>query len=209
MEQNNSTDKKASLSWSSPAAAAKPAAPAQKALPTAPQASFIGRYVGIFAAGIVVGFLFSWGYSSMSGPGAPVASNTSSSTTGKTNTSAAAGASSIAAGVVIDTTSNAALEVASPQRAGLSVAINKVTVAKPTWVVVYESRDGAPGNVLGAHLFFESRAGTVTLLRSTVAGAEYFVGTSVDNGDRKYSKAADKPATAEDGSLEVVSFTAN
>ncbi|MES2202790.1 MAG: hypothetical protein V4474_00460 [Patescibacteria group bacterium] len=217
--QNNSADKKPSLSWSTPAVAtpAVKALTSQKLPMTMAGSGNTSRYVGIFAAGLIVGFLLSWGYTAATHPSGVTTATTSGTpkTVVKTNNTPTTvqGSDAVAAGVVIGQDgmahSNAALSISSPQRAGLSVAVSDVEVTVPTWVVVYESQNGEPGNVLGAHLFFASGAGTVTLLRSTVAGHSYFVGTSPDNGDRKYSKSADKPAMFEDGSIEVTGFTSN
>ena len=101
------------------------------------------------------------------------------------------------------------LIVPSPQQAGQSVIVTQAAVSSPTWVVVYENQGGAPGNVLGAQLFYTSGPGIVTLLRGTEAGQTYYVGRSVDNGDHKYTKADDKPALNTDGSMQTVTFTAN
>lgn len=199
-QQNDKQDTKPGLSWTMPSST--------KALPAAAEGSRAGRYTGMFALGVVVGVLVMWGITAATKPGQV-------STTAKPSTANSAtqnGSNNAASGVAVTSTgavaSGAALQVPSPQKAGLSVSIAKAGVAKPTWVVVYESRDGAPGNVLGAHLFDQTGAGTVTLLRATVAGQEYFAGMSPDNGDRKYSKALDKAEAASDGSLIVVRFTA-
>lgn len=95
------------------------------------------------------------------------------------------------------------------QPAGLSVAIANASVATETWLVVYESRAGKPGNVLGAALFFPgSSSGTVELLRATRAGETYFVGKSTDNGDRRFSMTTDTPVTDAAGAAQLVTFIA-
>jgi hypothetical protein len=101
------------------------------------------------------------------------------------------------------------LTVASPQKAGLEVAVSNVNVSEPTWVVVYESRQGKPGNVLGASLFFAGgTSGTIELLRGTVAGQSYFVTERTDNGDHKFSLANDQLVLT-DGQPSWTTFTAN
>jgi len=156
-------------------------------------------YAGIFVGGIVLGVVLAWGWSAIHS-GSTVATKTTdkevattSGTSATTNTDE----------------SNGALVVHSPQVAGQSVSIADVEVQSPTWVVVYEDNNGTPGNALGAQLFFTSGAGVVTLLRATEVGQSYLVGTSVDNGDHRYSKASDKPTTNADGSLATVTITAN
>jgi hypothetical protein len=100
------------------------------------------------------------------------------------------------------------LSVYSPQEAGLHVAVARVVVANPTWVVVYENRGGLPGNVLGAHLFQVGQtSGSVDLLRGTLPGQTYFVGESRDDGDRMYSVANDPAIRDADGDPVWVQFT--
>lgn len=89
--------------------------------------------------------------------------------------------------------SSEALVVPSPQDAGLSVAVSSANVSAPTWVVVYESKNGVRGNALGAALFFPGgQTKTVNLLRATTAGQSYLVGRHVDNGDKQFSLTLDQ-----------------
>jgi hypothetical protein len=103
------------------------------------------------------------------------------------------------------------LSVASPQDAGLTVAVTSATVSVPTWVVVYESSNGQPGRALGATLFFPAqngKMGTVSLLRATQPGQSYFVGLSADTGnDRVFSLHGDKQITGGDGKPVWYTFT--
>ncbi len=95
------------------------------------------------------------------------------------------------------------------QSAGPSVTITHLNIAKPTWVVVYVSREGKPGLALGARLFFAGdKQGKVGLLRNTQAGQSYFVGLSVDNGDRVFSLTKDKPLADADGGPLWATFRA-
>ncbi len=95
------------------------------------------------------------------------------------------------------------------QAAGPSVSISELNIARPTWVVVYVSREGSPGNALGARLFFASdKQGKVGLLRNTQAGQSYFIGLSVDNGDRAFSLAKDKLLADADGGPLWATFRA-
>ncbi|MDP4020887.1 MAG: hypothetical protein Q8P58_02510, partial [Candidatus Adlerbacteria bacterium] len=105
--------------------------------------------------------------------------------------------------------SNEALVVPSPQNAGLSVMVSSATVTSPTWVVVYESKNGVRGNALGAALFFPQDGDkTINLLRATTAGQTYFVGRHVDNGDKQFSLTLDKPVVNAAGSPVYVEFRA-
>jgi hypothetical protein len=95
------------------------------------------------------------------------------------------------------------------QRAGASVAISKLNIAKPTWVVVYVSREGKPGLALGARLFFAGeKQGSVGLLRDTERGQAYFVGLSVDDGDHVFNLSKDLPLADADGGPLWATFRA-
>ena len=97
--------------------------------------------------------------------------------------------------------------IPSPQDAGLQVAVSKVIVTVPTWVVIYESSNGQPGNVLGAALFVDGRtSGPVDLLRGTMSGQSYFVGESRDDGDHMYSMKNDMPVLDADGNPIMLKF---
>ncbi len=113
-----------------------------------------------------------------------------------------------AVGTTGSTPTEAPLRV-SDQAAGQNVVISGLNIARPTWVVVYVSREGKPGNALGARLFFAGdKEGRVGLLRNTVAGQNYFVGLSVDNGDATFSLSKDKPLADADGGALWATFRA-
>ena len=206
-------DKKPGLSWSTPAGstsvkqpAAASASAGKQLLPPGSPGKGGGNaagYTGMFVAGLIVGILLAWGWSaSHSGSLSMSASSTQMTSGGHsemTTTTTTGGSEMMGSD----------LAVPSPQKSGQSVVIDEATIGKPTWVVVYEDRGGAPGNILGAQLFFTSGPGIVTLLRGTDSGETYYVGTSVDNGDHKFNKADDKATTNTDGSLAVTSFIAN
>lgn len=173
------------LSWSAPGAVA-PAPASSKPADTAtpgPEHQIIHTqmpvYAGLLVGGIIVGALLAAGWSSyqQDAPG-----------TVATTTEA-----------VLNTVSTGSTLPAQPlsvqdQPAGSSVAIGSLSITRPVWVVVYVSREGRPGNALGARLFFAGdKQGSVKLLRNTEAGKQYFVGISVDNGDHTFSLTADKP----------------
>jgi hypothetical protein len=146
--------------------------------------------LGAFVAGIMVGTILGWWWSLTHKP--------SAGTPSKPAATAVAPATQTFGTLVID----------QYQRAGDAVTIQTISVAAPTWVVVYENHDGKPGNALGATLFEpEMHSGTVLLLRPTVAGSSYFVGEQRDDGDKIFSLHADTPVVRQDGSQLLVSFT--
>lgn len=212
-QQNNSNNKQGGLSWSSPAPkmpatpaapvikpvapmAAKPAAPAQVSTVSSSNAA---KIMGWLAVGVVAGVVIAWGATSlMKNNGATTANN-----------GAQQGATSSTDGSNAALGSDISLTIATPQKAGYSVAVSSVVVSQPTWVVVYESHDGKPGNVLGAGLFSAAQSsGTVELLRATALGQTYFVTKQTDNGDRKFSLKDDTIVTV-NGQPAWVTFTAN
>src|SRR3989338_153171 len=205
-EKNEGGRTQTGLSWSTPAASApvqKPVAP-QKAAPAVAAKSAAGgttsKYVSMVVVGVLAGVLIAWGYSSWR---APTGGATTSTATSTADTKTAATADTTSLPVI---GSDAALAIASPQKPGTSVAVEKAVVSTPTWVVVYENKGGAPGNALGAALFFpEGTSGTVELLRGTVSGRSYLAARQVDNGDRKFSLKDDQFLT-EGGKVVWVTF---
>ncbi len=183
------------LSWSNRSAEPqpKPLTPAPEYVHKERRTIPAAKLAGWMAVGIVAGVILAWSINSVIKRGsvtnnAPVVTPTATTTEGQG--------------------SDASFSVMTPQKAGRSVAVRAV-VQTPTWVVVYESRNGTPGNVLGASLFFPERStGTVELLRGTTAGQTYFVTKHRDNGDRRFSLHSD--ALLEEGGQAVwTTFTAN
>ncbi len=85
------------------------------------------------------------------------------------------------------------------------VAFSGVDFDSDTWVLVYEDKNGEPGNLLGSGLFFSGTTEGVTpLLRKTEAGKKYYVTFVKDNGDRVFELTVDKP----DVNSPTVSFFA-
>jgi hypothetical protein len=207
--------KKPTLSWSHPAAA-KPAAEANTqpaatnaaastpVKTTAGETSNIGTYIGIFVGGIIIGALIGWSIT-----GARNTANSSAIASTTATTSKAAGTTS---GVNHSNSTigpGSAVTLASNEPAGFAVAVSKASVSQPTWLVVYEDSNGAPGNAIGAALFFPgASSGTIELLRATLPGKSYFVGQSVDNGDKTFSLKNDKPVLNEQGKPLYTQFTA-
>ncbi len=209
MEEKNKTP---GLSWSIPKSAAPEPAPIPPATPaeTPSKLAFPSNtkivplqapiYVALFVAGIIIGTLLSCVWSSCA---EGEASGTATSTAQASNVSA--GASDTAT----KTTPTAPALTVADQAAGPSVTISNLNIARPIWVVVYVSREGEPGNALGARLFTASdKQGKVGLLRNTQAGERYFVGLSVDDGDRTFSLSKDKPLADADGGPLWATFRA-
>jgi hypothetical protein len=207
--------RKPGLSWSTPktdtapvavpppareSAKVAPVAPVAAAEAPSPAANPLQTHAPVYAAllvsGIIIGVLLSSAWASVVGPDTPsvasVASSTPTSSKGVTTPAATS-----------TTSSNTPVPLTvQDQPAGASVTIAKLAIAKPTWVVVYVNKGGKPGNALGARLFFAGDTkGKVTLLRNTAPGQTYFVGLSVDNGDRTFSLSKDKPLAGADGVL--------
>ncbi len=151
-------------------------------------------YAAILVAGIIIGALLATLWASYTEHKSPsYAPTATASTTTKPSV----------------TTPIAPALVVEDQRAGQTVAIKGLNIAKPTWVVVYVSREGKPGNALGARLYFPAdKQGSVGLLRNTQPGQGYLVGLSVDNGDRTFSLAADHALPDADGGPLLVTFRA-
>src|SRR3989344_3522676 len=191
----------AGLSWSTPSSA-ETTKETIKTAPVLPQAKPIKRivgaakYAGFFALGVIAGILIAWGWSAWRVD--------ISSTSAQTGTEAGAENKNTASPAA-----EGGLVVVTPQRAGLSVQVESAAVSAPTWIVVYENRNGEPGNALGATLFFpEGRALGVTLLRATVPGQTYLVEKRLDDGDRRFSLSKDAPIN-ESGTPKFTQFTAN
>ncbi len=192
------------------------------------------QWVLTFITGLVVGGLLGWVWFALRPSSTANMAAATATTTAMTDTSSGAAmtatnsTSSVASGITLpasgaaattntapastsaSSATNAALTIPSPQASGLNVAVSNAVVSQPTWVVVYESRAGQPGNVLGAQMFFPgTTSGAVSLLRGTLPGQTYFVGESVDDGDHIFSVDNDKPVRNADGSLMTVQFQTN
>ncbi|MDB5225448.1 MAG: hypothetical protein JWL87_400 [Candidatus Adlerbacteria bacterium] len=209
---------KQGLSWSTPsqnnaAPAAASSAPVVASSPVAGSAAALSDkkmthtqapvYAGLLVGGIIVGVLLATAWGAMGGDDAPGAAAT---TTPKATTNATPAA---AATTSLKGSTLGAPMVVEDQSAGSDVAISRLSITKPTWVVVYVSRDGKPGNALGARLFFAGdQEGSVALLRDTTPGQTYFVGLSVDNGDRIFSLSRDAAVSDASGAVLWATFKA-
>ena len=216
-QNNKGVGEQGGLSWSASAPAAtqpllatqKTSVPAAKAATVPPEKSSYptaAKYAGVLAGGVVAGVLLSWGGSTVRNPVVATAPENKtaavSNTVAEKNTLTPTAAGPEVAGTL-------SLMVPAIQAAGFKVALSKVVVQKPLWAVVYENRSGVAGNALGAHLFFSTtEGGSIELLRTTVAGQTYFVGTSLDNGNRTFSLTSDTPTVGADGKAVLVEFKA-
>lgn len=206
--------KEPGLSWSTP----KSDTPAPAAAPAAdPPAATLGFpsskkpiqtqapvYASLLVAGIIIGVLLATAWSSDTDARDGGAGSVSSTSTTKVLDPAPAPAAPIVAATPTDPPL-----VVLDQPAGASVSINRLNLAQATWVVVYVSREGKPGNALGARLYFPAdKQGSIGLLRNTEPGQRYIVGLSVDNGDHIFSLSKDKPLADADGGPLWATFTA-
>lgn len=200
----NSGEKKAQLSWSQPptnSAIKTPAqikpTPLQSAKTTPAGKSNTARnfvMAGIVVVIVVLGYMLFSNMGSDTEGGVATGNNQQAGTVSGTTV----GGASLPDG---------SLAIPSPQDAGLAVAISKVAVSAPTWVVVYENYNGQPGNVLGAALFTASRtSGKVDLLRGTMPGQTYFVGEARDDGDHMFSMVNDIAVRDTNGNPVLVQF---
>lgn len=216
MMQGNNTqngDKKPALSWSQPSVASnntqkpveKPQTPtaskveAKQNTNTTPTTHWKKR-AGILVMGAVLGLSLGWIWSA----------NRTDDTTlaGDTDTASATEGPSIPTLTTPATFASSELLVPATQPAGFSVTLTKVSVARPTWVVVYEDRNGQLGNALGAAYVVPGRSvSTVELLRATTAGKTYIVGARVDDGDKVFSLQGDSAVLGTDGSYALARFT--
>lgn len=199
---------KPSLSWQSPSAS-KPAA-AQEKKSSAPKneakvsvpANNMTTYAGIFVAGLIVGALLGWG----------VLEGRNTNSTASATDAAAAAADSDTGITLPGSGPLQGLAIPAGQKAGVSVSVSDIRVAKPTWVIIYDNAGGLPGKALGAQLFFPvgqggQTSGAVSLVRNTVAGHSYLAGERIDDGDRVYNPAVDKLTVDSKGQPVTVQFS--
>lgn len=203
MEQNNQPQKNG-LSWTDTPKPVTPAAPAQsqpvppstptpksnptpapkqpvkQTAPGAPEPS--KKNLGLtFAGGIVLCALIIWGVTALR-------SDDTKSPTDTTDTPSQVGTDTSEP----DTTEVITVE---DQAAGKNVAVSGLALTEPTWIVVYDEKDGAPAGILGAVLVFPPQTSTlVPLVRATVSGNKYLVGQSMTNaGSHIFSRETTKP----------------
>lgn len=221
-------DQKPGLSWSQPANSSQQSKPAQNNKPasaTMPSnGDSSGRVIGIIVGIVVVFALAAWGIAaihnrSTSNPTAMSTTTSEEASSTDTGSTSEVGATTPTPSPVpavtptptptatptptpapVTTGSNSTFAAASPQDAGTAVAVSNMNLSAPTWIIVYESHNGTPGNILGAGLFFPGdTSATVELLRATTAGQTYLVTAAVDNGDKLFSIKDEKPVVDSSG----------
>lgn len=213
--KQNNDQQKAGLSWTQPPASSALDKGAQKAVEAA-AADSTGSIIGIVVGVIVVFALAAWGIVALNKRSAPaVATNdTPKETPAPAPTPAAPAATPAPTPAAVAPTptptpvaaGSAAFTIAT-QDAGSAVAVTGVSLTEPTWIIVYESRDGSPGNILGAGLFFKGdTSGIVSLLRATTSGKSYFASAAVDNGDKSFAKADEKYVADQSGGQMWIKF---
>jgi hypothetical protein len=249
--KNEGGNKPSGLSWSTPAPGASspllagskgsqtstpPMAKAQTintaantSRPKLASDNSMGRSIGFFVAGVIVGALLIWGWNSTNSTGnggttsdtasstntnsngatalTGTGNNNSNNTTGSTisGTPRATGASF----PVIGTASNMSV---ADQAAGNKVMVTSATVDGPTWLAVFEISGNKPIRVLGASLFTPQNNGkgwTIKLQRDTEPGVSYFVGQILDsNSDLDLTLHSDKEVLDTNGNFAGIMFKA-
>ena len=118
--------------------------------------------------------------------------------------SAPESASAATAGAQTTASMGEAVTVAD-QKAGYSVDISDMTVARKSWVAIKDPE----GSILGAGLFAPgTTSGTVSLLRATEAGKRYEAVIYVDDGDKAFELHKDMLVTGADGTPVSAAFSA-
>ena len=96
---------------------------------------------------------------------------------------------------------------AKDQLAGNSVIISNIALDKGGFVVIKASKDGQPGDTIGAKYFERGeRPGTVELTANTKNGGIYFAVLYSDDGDKKFDPAKDLPLKNASGNTIMQSF---
>lgn len=215
-------DQKPGLTWSQPAGAQRNAQPQAKQSSAAATTESGGRVIGIILGVVIVLALVVWGITALRHRSETVSSTASSTTEVATETTGADSESAAttqpqpteettvpAASTPAPASVSSASFSAPAQPAGTSVAVTGLSLSQPTWVIVYESRNGKPGNILGAGLFFAGdSAVSVPLMRGTVSGQTYYVTEAIDNGDKLFSLKDEKPVANTSGEQVWTTFAA-
>src|SRR5262249_16627222 len=114
----------------------------------------------------------------------------------------------VSAPTAVNPTSNASGETVTvnDQTAGASVTVADLTLMKPSWVVIRDTK----GWALGAEWFYGSGKDlSISLLRNTVAGQTYQAVIYIDNGNKKFDlHCGDTLVTDSQGAPVSSTFTA-
>jgi hypothetical protein len=120
----------------------------------------------------------------------------------------AADSASPAAPGVVNPTSSASGETVTvnDQKAGASVMVADLTLRKPSWIVIRDTK----GWALGAAWFYSSGKDlSIDLLRNTVAGEVYQAVIYIDDGNKKFElHGADTLVSDSQGAPVSSTFTA-
>jgi len=182
------------------------------------------KTVVAFVAGLLIGGLLVWVFSSSPETAVPVpAADETSDVTAQDDVVAADStddemvseqdAPTTDETVATPVTVGAFKVTVSDQPAGTSVALSN-TASYPTndgWVAVHEIVGGNLGNALGAARYSVSEGlmpSVVELLRSTTSGETYMVVYHSDDGDRVFNLSKDTPVRTADGALIATTFVA-
>lgn len=195
----------------------------------APQPASRSGLIGGFIGGLILGALLAWGWFALKPASTPVATNTDNSqmntgtnsdnsgavtnnpsTSGSGNTAVPPTNSGSGAVKGVPVSTNNSITIPT-QTAGTKVTVSALSVAAPTWIVIYDNNNGQPGKALGAGLVFPTTKAPIAidLLRPTIAGQTYIVGQRLDDGDHKYSSQTDKLVTDESGKPMWLQFQTN
>lgn len=179
------------------------------------------RFLKIIAGGVLLGFAVGWAWYTLrpsSEEGKVITGGDASGSAATIGTSAGTGASpvvwtgsgtGVTAPAGIQAQPGDLLTTPTPQQPGLKVLVSSIKVSVPTWVVVYETKNGVRANALGAVLLFPTSPNTpfsVSLLRATAPNQTYFVGRSVDDGDKIFSMQSDRPVIDTSGKPVYMTF---
>jgi hypothetical protein len=167
------------------------------------------KTVVAFIAGLLIGGLLVWVFSSTPDTN-PQTDNETATTTEEPadtdNEAAVSGSLEEDQSTNVSEDGSGSLDV-EDQTAGNTVTLNDVTY--PTtdgWIVVRDYTNGVEGRILGASRYSTTAGLTptsVSLLRDTVKGSTYKVMFYTENGDKKFSTAGDTAIEA-----DSVTFTA-
>lgn len=109
-----------------------------------------------------------------------------------------------ATGATATTTTSTVINV-SDQKPGNVATIDSVTFENPGWIAIYDSVDGGPSSILGAHWFDKGThtETNITLFLDMIAGQTYYAVLRSDDGkmipdtagSREFNTATDLPLT--------------
>lgn len=100
----------------------------------------------------------------------------------------------------------------SEQRPGASVLVNRVSMTKDGYVVIYDNDNGRFGRIIGNSKILlkgESVNVPIGLIRPTVNGEFLFAMLHEDNGDNAFYPTIDVPLRDQDGNIMYMFFGIN